>query len=152
MRTVGNIFWFVLGGFAMGCAWWLAGLLCFLSIVGMPWGRACFVIGQLAFFPFGKEAIGREALTGRSDIGTGFWGGLGNVVWFLVLGFWLALGHLASALACFVTVIGIPFAWQHLKLAALTLAPVGKAIVSSDVAAMARHANAAADLARRRAP
>lgn len=138
MSAIGNFLWFVLGGFLMGCAWWLAGLLAYLSIVGIPWGRSCFVIGRLAFLPFGREAISREQLNTKGDIGTGAFGFIGNVVWFVILGIWLAIGHLGSALACFLTIIGIPFALQHLKLAGLTLAPVGKIIVSTDVAESAR--------------
>ena len=138
MSTLGNILWFVLGGFFMGLGWWLAGALAFLSIIGIPWGRACFVIGKFTFFPFGKEAIDREELSGKRDIGTGVLGILGNIVWFVLAGWWLALGHLMSAVACFVTIIGIPFAIQHLKLAGIALAPVGKTIVDKRVAAVAR--------------
>lgn len=132
MRTLGNILWFILGGAVMGLAWWLAGVLAFISIVGIPWGRACFVIGEFTFFPFGKEAVRRDVLNDRGDIGTGGLGLIGNVIWFLVAGFWLALGHLGAALLCFITIIGIPFGVQHIKLAALALAPVGKTIVSTD--------------------
>lgn len=138
LSTIGNIFWFVFGGAVMGLGWWLAGLLCFLSIIGIPWGRACFVIGGFAFFPFGRDAVDREDLTRRGDLGTGMLGFLGNVIWFVVVGVWLAIGHLVSALACFVTIIGIPFGLQHLKLAVLTLAPVGKTIVDKEVAAAVR--------------
>jgi len=141
MRAIGNFLWFVLGGFLMGCAWWLAGLLAYISIVGIPWGRACFVIGRLAFLPFGREAINREELSAKSDIGTGAFGTLGNIVWFLVLGIWLAIGHLCSALACFITIIGIPFGLQHLKLAGLALAPVGKTVVFIEAADAARRRN-----------
>ena len=141
MRTIGNFLWFILGGFMMGCAWWLAGALAFISIIGIPWGRSCFVIGQLAFLPFGKEAINREELTSRRDIGTGAFGTLGNILWFLVFGIWLAVGHLASALTCAITIIGIPFAIQHLKLAGIALAPVGKTVVAIEAAEAARRRN-----------
>jgi uncharacterized membrane protein YccF (DUF307 family) len=130
MRTIGNILWFIFGGLYMGLGWWLAGILCAITIVGLPWAKACFVIGQFAFLPFGKEAVSRDVLSGKEDVGTGILGMLGNVIWFLVAGVWLAIGHLVTAVACFITVIGIPFGIQHLKLAALTLAPVGKTIVS----------------------
>ena len=130
MSAIGNVLWFVFGGLFMGLGWWLAGLLCAITIVGLPWAKACFVIGQFAFLPFGKEAVSRAVVHGREDIGTGPLGALGNVIWFVFAGIWLAIGHLVSALACFITIIGIPFGIQHLKLAALTLAPVGKTIVS----------------------
>lgn len=130
MRTIGNIFWFILGGFLMGLGWWLAGLIAAITIVGLPWAKACFVIGQFAFLPFGKEAVNRKDLTQQDDIGTGTLGLVGNVVWFVLAGWWLAIGHLCSALACFVTIIGIPFGIQHIKLALIALAPIGKTIVS----------------------
>lgn len=131
LRTMGNLLWLVLGGLMMGLGWWLAGLLCAITIVGLPWAKACFVIGQFAFWPFGKEAVNREQVNGQQDIGTGALGTLGNVLWFIFAGVWLAIGHLLSAVACFVTIIGIPFGLQHLKLAAMTLAPIGKTIVDA---------------------
>lgn len=134
MSTIGNILWFVLGGFFMGLGWWLAGLLCAITIVGLPWAKACFVIGQFAFLPFGKEAVSRAVVNGVEDIGTGVLGTIGNVLWFIFAGVWLALGHLASALCCFVTIIGIPFGVQHIKLALIALAPVGKTIVPKNAA------------------
>lgn len=130
MRTLGNILWLILGGFLMGLGWWLAGLIAAITIVGLPWAKACFVIGQFAFLPFGKEAVSRNVLTQQDDIGTGALGLVGNVIWFVLAGWWLAVGHLCSALACFVTIIGIPFGIQHIKLALIALAPIGKTIVS----------------------
>ncbi len=141
MRAIGNFLWFILGGVFMGLAWWLAGLLAFLTIVGIPWGKACFVIGQFTFFPFGNEAISRQELNQKDDIGTGTLGLIGNILWFVFAGFWLAIGHLGSALLCFVTIIGIPFAIQHLKLAGIALAPIGKTIVTREVAEAARARN-----------
>ena len=73
-------------------------------------------------------------LSGVEDIGTGALGTIGNVIWFVIAGIWLAIGHIAAALCCFITIIGIPFGIQHLKLAALTLAPVGKTIVAKNAA------------------
>ena len=150
MRSIGNFIWFIFGGILMGLAWWLVGLLAFLSIVGIPWGKACFVIGQFTFFPFGKEAISRKELKQKDDIGTGGLGMLGNVVWFVFAGVWLAIGHLLCAVLCLITIIGIPFGIQHLKLAGIALAPIGKTIVSSEVAAAARKANAEAAVATMR--
>jgi uncharacterized membrane protein YccF (DUF307 family) len=147
MRAIGNFLWFVLGGVLMGLAWWLIGLLAFVTIVGIPWGKACFVIGQLTFFPFGREAISRKELNQKDDIGTSGFGVLGNVIWFIFAGVWLAIGHILSALICFITIIGIPFGIQHLKLAGIALAPIGKTIVTKEVAAAARKANAEAAVA-----
>ncbi|ANW26926.1 hypothetical protein BA953_22600 [Vibrio coralliilyticus] len=139
MRTIGNIIWFLLGGVVMGLMWWFFGLLAFISIVGIPWGRACFVMGNFSFFPFGQEAIARDELTNEMDIGTSPLGLIGNVIWFVFAGIWLAIGHILSAVACFVTIIGIPFAIQHLKLAYISLAPIGKTVVPKEQAAMARY-------------
>ena len=129
LRFLLNILWFVLGGFVMGLGWFLAGVVAAVSIVGIPWARACFVIGKFSFWPFGYEAISRRELTGRLDFGTGPLGVVGNVIWFLLAGWWLALGHLTSAVACFVTIIGIPFGLQHIKLALIALAPIGMQVV-----------------------
>ncbi len=139
LRILGNIIWFLCGGVIMGLAWWLVGLICFISIIGIPWGRACFVIGNFSFFPFGQEVISRDELTKEMDIGTSPLGTIGNVIWFLLAGIWLAIGHIMSAVACFITIIGIPFALQHLKLAYISLAPIGKTVVPKEQAAMARY-------------
>ncbi|ASJ75800.1 YccF domain-containing protein [Granulosicoccus antarcticus] len=130
MSTIGNILWFVLGGLVMGLAWFFFGLLAFITIVGIPWGRSCFVIGKFSFFPFGKEAVSRRELSNAGDVGTGFLGLVGNVIWFVFAGVWLAVGHLIAAVCCFVTIIGIPFGIQHLKLAGISVFPIGKTIVS----------------------
>jgi len=150
VRTILNFLWFVLGGVLMGLAWWLAGIVAYITIIGIPWGKACFVIGQFSFFPFGKEAISRRELRRTDDIGTGALGTLGNVIWFIFAGVWLALGHVACAIANFVTIIGIPFGIQHLKLAGIALAPIGKTVVTKDVAAAARAAAAASAVAELR--
>jgi uncharacterized membrane protein YccF (DUF307 family) len=134
MRAIGNLIWFVFGGVIMGLTWWLYGLLAFITIVGIPWGKACFVIGSFTFFPFGKVAISRKELNQKSDIGTGVLGAIGNIIWFIFAGIWLAIGHIASALLCFITIIGIPFGIQHLKLAGISLFPIGKTVVAKEVA------------------
>lgn len=134
MRLIGNIIWFVMGGFIMGLAWWAYGVLAFVTILGIPWGRSCFVLGQFSFWPFGKQTISRKRLSGREDIGTGTLGLIGNIIWILFAGIWLAIGHLMSAVACAITIIGIPFAIQHLKLAVVSFAPVGQTVVSNQVA------------------
>jgi uncharacterized membrane protein YccF (DUF307 family) len=142
MRTIGNFFWFILGGAFMGLAWWFVGIVAFLTIVGIPWAKACFVIGQFSFFPFGQEAISRRELNQHDDIGTGALGFIGNLIWFVFAGMWLAIGHIISAVINFSTIIGIPFGIQHLKLAVIALAPIGQTIVTTEVADAARRANA----------
>jgi uncharacterized membrane protein YccF (DUF307 family) len=142
MSAIGNLIWFVFGGFWLGLGWWLAGILMLLSIVGIPWARSCFVLGGFCFFPFGREAIDRRELTGKGDLGTGTLGFIGNVIWFVFAGLWLAIGHIASAIVNALTIIGIPFAIQHLKLAGCALAPIGKMVVPKEVAAEARRRNA----------
>jgi uncharacterized membrane protein YccF (DUF307 family) len=129
MNLILNLLWFILGGVWMGLAWVLAGIIMVITIVGLPWARAAFGIASFSFWPFGRVAVDRRLLTGRNDIGTGALGVIGNVVWFLLAGWWLALGHLAAALALAVTIIGIPFAIQHIKLALLAIAPIGQEIV-----------------------
>jgi uncharacterized membrane protein YccF (DUF307 family) len=129
MRTIGNFLWLIFGGLLMGLSWWFFGLLAFATIVGIPWGKGCFVIGQLAFRPFGREAVSRDVVNQKGDIGTGGFGTLGNIIWFVFAGVWLAIGHLMSALACFISIIGIPFGVQHLKLAGISVAPIGKTII-----------------------
>ena len=150
LRTILNFLWFVLGGVLMGLAWWLAAIVAYITIIGIPWGKACFVIGQFSFFPFGKEAISRRELRLADDIGSGALGTIGNVIWFIFAGVWLALGHVACAIANFVTIIGIPFGIQHLKLAGIALAPIGKTVVTKEVAAAARAAVAASAVAELR--
>ncbi|MFG6465343.1 YccF domain-containing protein [Roseateles sp. BYS87W] len=150
MSAIGNLLWLLMGGFFMGLGWWAAGLVAVITVVGIPWAKACFVIGQFAFLPFGKEAISRKVLTQQDDVGTGGLGLLGNIVWFVFAGLWLALGHVASAVFCFITILGISFGIQHLKLAGLALAPIGQTIVSKEVARAARQQSAEAVVAELR--
>ena len=93
-----------------------------VTIIGLPWTRAAFSIASYTLLPFGQKAVSRVEYTGRQDIGTGPLGILGNVLWLVLAGWWLAL-----VLA--ITIVGIPFAWAHLKLAGLALWPIGKTIV-----------------------
>ena len=63
MHAIGNFIWFLCGGVLMGIGWWFAGILMYMTVIGIPWGKSCFVIGKFSFFPFGKEAISRKELT-----------------------------------------------------------------------------------------
>lgn len=130
IRFLFNLIWLLCGGLVMGLLWWVVGVLCCLSIVGIPFARSCFVIGHLTFWPFGQDVVRRQLYHKQNDIGTGVFGTIGNVIWFVLFGIWLAIGHLLLALAYFVTIIGIPFGLQHIKLAMLTPAPIGKTVVS----------------------
>jgi len=142
MSAILNLIWFFLGGLWLGLAWWVAGLVMVLTVIGIPWARSCFVLGGFCFVPFGREAIDRRELTGKGDLGTGPLGTICNIIWFVVAGLWLAIGHVAAAIANACTIIGIPFAVQHLKLAGCALAPVGKTVVPKEIAAEARRRNA----------
>jgi uncharacterized membrane protein YccF (DUF307 family) len=127
-----NVLWFVLGGFLAGLAWILAGVIMAITIVGLPWARSCFMLARFSFWPFGYDIVSRDRLTGEHDLGTGALGTAGNVIWFVLAGWWLAIMHISAAIACAITIIGIPFAWQHVKLAVASLFPVGKTVVSVD--------------------
>lgn len=141
MRTGANILWFVLGGWAMALMWWAAAVLMALSIIGLPWTRACWEIGLLSLAPFGREVISHAELTGQQSGGLAAVRLIANILW-LPLGLVLAIFHLLHAVAMFITIIGIPFGLQDLKLAALSLAPVGKRVVTVELADAARAAGA----------
>ena len=127
-----NILWFILGGFIAGLAWILAGIIMAITIVGLPFVPTCFRLARYTFWPFGYDIVSRDQLTGQSDIGTGTIGTIGNVIWFVFAGWWLALMHISAAIALTITIIGIPFAWAHVKLAIASLFPIGKRIVAVD--------------------
>ena len=127
-----NLLWIIFGGLWMALAWVVAAILMALTIVGAPWARAAFNIALYTLLPFGQKAVLRAEYTGRGDLGTGPLGVIGNIIWLLVAGWWLALLHLVTAVLLAVTIIGLPFAWAHLKLAGLALWPIGKMIVPVD--------------------
>ncbi|MGI9484082.1 MAG: YccF domain-containing protein [Hyphomicrobiales bacterium] len=133
-----NVIWFFTGGIWMGLGWALAGVLMAITIIGLPWTRAAFNIAGYTFMPFGRMARDRSEVTGEEDFGTGALGFIGNILWLILAGWWLAIGHVVTAVALGITIIGIPFAWAHLKFAALSLWPIGKTIVSSDVYELTR--------------
>ena len=99
-----------------------------ITIIGLPWSRAAFNIAVYTLLPFGQKAVSR-ATYGQHDLGTGSFGILGNVLWLVLAGWWLALAHLITAIMLALTIVGIPFAWAHVKLAGLALWPIGKMIV-----------------------
>jgi len=131
-----NLLWIIFGGLWMAFGWVIAAIVMAITIIGLPWARAAFNIASYTLLPFGYKAVSRAGYSGREDIGTGPLGLLGNIIWLVLAGWWLALGHAVTAVLLAVTIIGIPFAWAHLKLAGLALWPIGKTIVPADDAAL----------------
>ena len=129
MSLLLNLLWIVFGGLWMAVAWVVAAVIMAITIIGLPWARAALTIAGYTLLPFGQRAVSRAEYTGQEDIGTGPFGSIGNLIWLVFAGWWLALGHLVTAILLAVTIIGIPFAWAHLKLASLALWPIGKIIV-----------------------
>lgn len=120
LRLLLNVLWIIFGGgFLIWLEYVLVGLLLCLTVVGLPFGVQCFKIAGLGLLPFGKDI--------HRDTSVPLFGTLGNVLWFIVAGVWIFLSHIGLALGLAVTIIGIPFAIQHVKLALLALWPFGHA-------------------------
>ena len=124
VRTLLNIIWLVLSGFWMFLGYVAAGVLLCLLILTIPWGIASFRIGVYALWPFGRTVVSRPTA------GVGSF--LGNVVWVILAGWWLALGHILTGIAMCLTIIGIPMGIASFKLVPVSLAPLGKEIVPID--------------------
>lgn len=124
IRFVLNVLWFIFGGLVTGLGWLLAGVLLAITIVGLPYAGAAFRIAGFAFWPFGKEIVHREAGLASGPLGVVL-----NVIWFILAGWWLALGHVLVAVAEAISIIGIPFAIKDLQLAYIALAPIGRDVV-----------------------
>ena len=116
----------------MAVGWVIAAVLMAITIVGLPWTRAAFNIASYTLLPFGQKAVSRAEYSGSEDTGTGPLGVLGNIIWLGRRGRWPALGHILTAILLAVTIIGLPFAWAHLKLAGIALWPIGKMIVPTE--------------------
>ena len=119
MRFLGNLIWFLLGGFLSALGWWAAGILWCITIVGIPVGVQCFKLSALSLCPFGKEVVYEGGAVSF----------LLNVVWFLVSGLELALGNFILGCLFCITIVGIPFGKQFFKIAKLSLAPFGARVV-----------------------
>ena len=128
MAILLNLLWIAFGGLWMAIGWVIAAIVMAITIIGLPWARAAFNIAAYTLLPFGQKAVSRADYLGRHDVGTGPLGFIGNVVWFMLAGWWLALGHLVTAILLAVTIIGIPFAIQALKIGVLALWPFGRTI------------------------
>lgn len=120
MRFLGNILWFICGGFVSGISWFLAGIVWCITIVGIPYGLQCFKFATLSCCPFGKEVV----------YGNGTVSLLINILWIIITGVPMAIEHFTMGLVLCVTIIGIPFGLQHFKLAKLALMPFGTTVVS----------------------
>ena len=129
MRLLLNILWFIFGGWLSGLLWLIGGLVLAVTIVGLPYSFAAWRIAGFAFWPFGKEIVSREIVTGKSDLGTGPLGFVLNVIWFIFAGWYIALSHVVAAFFEAITIIGLPFAFKDLQLAQIAFAPVGKMVV-----------------------
>jgi uncharacterized membrane protein YccF (DUF307 family) len=125
VRTIGNILWLVLAGIWMSIAYLVAGLVQCITIIGIPFGIQSFKLAGYALWPFGRVVVQRPGSLGGLSC-------LGNVVWFVLSGLWLAIGHVLTGLLLCITIIGIPFGIASFKLARLALTPFGKVVVPAD--------------------
>lgn len=119
-----NLIWLVFGGLWLALGYVVAGIVCCVLVVTIPFGIASFRMASYALWPFGRTIVDRPSAGAMSTIG--------NVIWILVAGWWLVLGHLTTALAQAVTIIGIPLAVANLKMIPVSLVPLGKQIVPTD--------------------
>ena len=145
MAFVGNLLWFVFGGGIVAWfLWFVAAVLFALTVIGLPFAKAAYRISVFAAFPFGRELIDGQLIGKTRLMGTG----LVNFLWCILAGLWLAICHALAGIACCLTIIGIPFGLAHFKLAQVSFAPLGKVIVSSDMARAARARSANAKLVK----
>jgi uncharacterized membrane protein YccF (DUF307 family) len=121
MRTVLNLIWLVLSGFWLAVGYTLAGVVMTVLVITIPFAIASFRLAAFVIWPFGRTVVRKPSSGAGSAVG--------NVLWFVLAGLWIAIGHVVTAVALFVTIIGIPLAIANLKLAAVALAPLGKEIV-----------------------
>lgn len=126
VTVVLNVLWFVFAGLATALSYVLAGVIACLLVVTIPFGIACFRLAGFALWPFGRTVVDRP--------GAGVVSGLGNVLWFVLIGWWLALSQVVYAVGLMLTIIGIPFGIAALKIALLSFNPLGKEVVSNDAA------------------
>lgn len=126
MRLILNVIWLIFGGLWLALGYFLAGIICFILIITIPFGFAAFRIGVYALWPFGQTVVDKPGPRPGALVG--------NVIWVIVAGIWLAIGHVLSAIAMAITIIGIPLALANLKMIPISLFPLGKEIVPADAA------------------
>ncbi|QIR28118.1 YccF domain-containing protein [Kluyvera genomosp. 3] len=143
MRTVLNILNFVLGGFLTTLGWLLATLVSIVLIITLPLTRSCWEITKLSLVPYGNEAVHVDELEpGAKSSVMNAGGTLLNILWLVLFGWWLCLTHIMAGIAQCISIIGIPVGIANFKIAAIALWPVGRRVVSVEVARAAREANA----------
>ena len=124
LNVILNVVWLVLAGIPLALSYALAGIICCVLVVTVPFGVASFRIAAYALWPFGRTVVDKPGVGVRSAVG--------NVIWVLVAGLWLALGHLVTAIPLFVSIIGIPMGIANLKMIPVALMPLGREIVPTD--------------------
>jgi uncharacterized membrane protein YccF (DUF307 family) len=124
MRTLLNLIWLVLAGFWLAVGYAIAGIICCVLIVTIPFGIAAFRIAGFTLWPFGRTMVDKPS-AGAGAV-------LGNIIWVIFAGWWLALGHLVTGIALCITIIGIPLGLANFKLIPISLLPLGKDIVPAD--------------------
>lgn len=125
MKLIFNLIWFIFGGFFLALGYFLFGILACLLIITIPAGVASFRMASFAIWPFGRSVI--QPVQGSGGLST-----VTNVIWFVIAGLWLAIGHVTTAIAQAITIIGIPLAIANIKMIPVTCFPFGKQIVPSD--------------------
>jgi uncharacterized membrane protein YccF (DUF307 family) len=143
LNLILNLLWLIPIGAILGLGWLASAILLAASVVGLPWAFAALTMSSLAVWPFGRDVIKQSDLTGNLGVANGSLSLVGNIIWFALAGLWLALGHAAAGVLSCATLIGIPFGVQHFKLAGTAIAPVGKIVVSKEVASEVRRQRAA---------
>jgi uncharacterized membrane protein YccF (DUF307 family) len=124
MRLILNLIWLILCGWWMAILYVLAGIVCFILIITIPFGIAAFRISAYVIWPFGRSIVWRRE-AGVASI-------IGNIIWVILIGWWLAIGHLTSGIALCLTIIGIPLGLADFKMIPISLVPLGVRIVPSD--------------------
>lgn len=143
MRAVLNILNFILGGFFTTLAWFLATVLSIVFIITLPLSRSCWEITRLSLFPYGNEAIHVDELKPESrSVLANSGGTVLNILWFILFGWWLCISHIVAGIGQCLTIIGIPVGIANFKLSAIALWPVGRRVVTKEIAQAAREANA----------
>jgi uncharacterized membrane protein YccF (DUF307 family) len=126
LRLILNVLWLVLGGLVLALGWLLAALVMFILIITIPFGLQALKVAGFTLWPFGRTLVRRPDAGAASAIG--------NVIWFILAGWWLAIGHLVAAVALAITIVGIPLAAAHIKLIPISLVPFGREVVPVDEA------------------